>query len=468
MVTANFNTQQIIWQALDKACQTHQQSFELPSDVPLSICVACSGGLDSVVLLHAAELWSRQSGNPQIRIIHVNHQLSSNAGDWQSHVQALSERLGVRLIVEKVVVTPARRESLEAKARDERYGAFARRLDEQSLILLAHHMDDQVETVLIRLFRGSGPDGLAAMRFYNQRQINGRPLGFARPLLDLSRSDLEHYASEYQLSWVEDESNQDTRFDRNRIRHQLWPQVQALWPERWQGIRRAIARSASLSANNQQTLDFLLAEKLSHVLLAPTIVSRDKLTQLPHTVMVDLLRYWLRTNGAGTPSKTTMDNILLALNVGPDNKVEVSWGEHEIRVFSDGIFYLETPYRALELDEEISESSIVTVQDACNGKRNLVFELHDQQWSVRLLDHVIQLPEFFALGGVRVRNLRRSERFKMHHNRPERKMTYWFKEWRVPPWHRDSTIGVFDRDTLLAVTDGERLMLNKTADGLGD
>lgn len=463
MATAKISTQQRIFQALDSAWQTYQDTLAAQADKS-TVTIACSGGLDSMVLLHAAHLWSQNPGNPNVQAFHVNHQLSPNAGDWQRHTKQFCQQYKVPLTAVKVEVSSSNRQSLEAQARVARYGAFASQLSDNSLILLAHHMDDQVETLLIRLFRGSGPDGLAAMRVFSQRDIQGKSLSFARPLLSLPKTALADYANEYQLEWVEDESNQDPSFDRNRIRHELWPQIQVLWPSRWPGFRKAIARSADLAAQQQQSMDYLLKEKLEQAQHSVDILSREQLKQLPECVRVDVLRFWLRERGVSLPSSAIMQTILSALESEQDRSALVQWGGHELRVYADKLYCLAVSYQPLAYELSVSESVVCSVQNAVGELRKLVLKQTSSGWTIQVsgLTAIMNVPTSDRFGSdyLMIRNVNRNDRFKAYANRPERSMTYWFKEWQIPPWHRQSFAGIYQGDSLLAVADGDRLTVN--------
>ena len=181
------------------------------------VAVGFSGGLDSTVLLHAAAMRFPASS---LRALHVNHALQPEACDWQRHCEAVAGALGVAIKVLRVTV---RAGNVEARARSARYAAWRQTLEPSELLLLGHHADDQAETMLWRLFTGRAPVGMP----------RARPLGtgsLSRPLLHLRRSRLLEYAKVNRLSWVEDPSNADTGRDRNFIRHEIVPRIEARFP----------------------------------------------------------------------------------------------------------------------------------------------------------------------------------------------------------------------------------------------
>ncbi|MGH8435461.1 MAG: tRNA lysidine(34) synthetase TilS [Pseudomonas sp.] len=209
--------------------------------------VAFSGGLDSTVLLHLLARLAKCEALPPLSAIHIHHGLQAAAEAWPQHCQKVCADFGVPLEVRQVRVATSA--SLERAAREARYAAFTETLADGELLLTAQHRDDQAETLLFRLLRGAGVRGLAGMP-------SSRPLGrgwLLRPLLGFSRAELEAYAQEQGLSWVEDPSNRDPRFSRNYLRHQVFPQLMAHWPQ----AMVTLARSAAHLREAQGLLDEL-------------------------------------------------------------------------------------------------------------------------------------------------------------------------------------------------------------------
>ena len=201
------------------------------------IFVGFSGGADSHSLLHALVELSRRQALPPIIALHINHGLHEDANDWSAHCAAVASDLGVEFHERAVSVDAGA--SPEAQARDARYRVFESFLDTGDVLLLGHHLDDQVETVLFRLIRGAGPSGLAGIP--EQRPL-GRGL-LMRPLLSITRAQIENYADSHELGYINDGSNEDTRYDRNFLRHEVLPLIESRWP----GYRSGFARSAALS-----------------------------------------------------------------------------------------------------------------------------------------------------------------------------------------------------------------------------
>ena len=215
--------------------------------------IAFSGGLDSTVLLHLLAHLAKNHSLPALSAIHVHHGLQAAADAWPQHCRSVCNELGVPLQVVRVQVEPGA--SLERAAREARYGAFVAATGADELLLTAQHRDDQAETLLFRLIRGAGVRGLAGMP--SQRTLGRGHL--LRPLLDVTRSELEFYAAEHQLRWIDDPSNQDRQFSRNYLRHQVLP----VMIERWPQAVTTMARSAAHLREAQDLLD-----ELAHMDLA--------------------------------------------------------------------------------------------------------------------------------------------------------------------------------------------------------
>ncbi len=208
--------------------------------------VAFSGGLDSSVLLHLLARLRRQHSLPPISAVHVHHGLQVVADAWPAHCQAFCDALNTPLRVERIQVDKAAA-SIERAAREARYAVLAERLGAGEVLLTGQHRDDQAETLLFRLLRGAGVRGLGAMPV--ARQLGRGWL--ARPLLQVSRADLETYARQHELSWVEDPSNADNGFARNFLRNEVLPGLSRHWPQ----ASRNLARSAEHLREAQMLLD---------------------------------------------------------------------------------------------------------------------------------------------------------------------------------------------------------------------
>ena len=447
-------------QALDDACNAHSRS----SSQPQTVWVGCSGGLDSVVLLDLVNHWAAHNGC-RTGVIHVNHQLSANASDWQRHVEDLARHYGNQCISVSVDVIKGKRQSLEAQARAARYQAFASHLEQDAILLLAHHLDDQIETLLLRLFRGSGPQGLGAMQPLMHRTIGERCLHIVRPLLNVTRIELDVYARENGLAWVEDESNLDLSFDRNKVRHGLLPVIQQQWPERYSGIMSAMSRSSELCREQQSALELLLDDKLQHVLVEPIVLDCQALRQAPEKLHPLLVRHWLVKVGAQMPSHAVLQQLLLATKADQQAHSQVFWHTHQVRGYRQRLYFFKSPYVALTV-EQLPQTRIVQGSSAtgepvifilkCDVKNEQILHIEKETSTQQF-----ELPNLACR--YHLAKVDGQHYYASHSQQRARQLKHWFKEWQIPVWHRQSVIGVFANEQLLAVSDGRDCWHNYAA-----
>ena len=279
--------------------------------------IALSGGLDSVVLLHLFARLREREPNITISAHHINHGLSDNAASWQDFCSKLCTDLATDFTCSSVNLVKQSRTSLEALAREKRYACLTENLSAGSYLVSAHHQDDQLETVLLALKRGAGNTGLQGIRS-KQRLKNGYLI---RPLLNFSRQQLEDYAQEFNLQWIEDESNSDQVFDRNYIRHAISPLLKARWP----AIAKTVARSAAICQEQQQLLDEIARSDFAHCsfhLLSQHVLNINELKGLSVARRNNVLRYWFKENNLNYPSARQLavvwnDIVLASVDASP-------------------------------------------------------------------------------------------------------------------------------------------------------
>jgi tRNA(Ile)-lysidine synthase len=273
-----------------------------------------SGGVDSVALLVA--LAERQPC-AALRAVHVHHGLHPNASRWSAHCRALCKQLRVPLTVLRVKVERARGESLEAQARKARYAALAKELQPGEALLTAHHEDDQLETVLLQLMRGAGVAGLAGMP-PRAPFANGLLL---RPLLGVTRVELEAWLTARGIGWIEDDTNADERLDRNYLRRQVLPLIRARWP----GASATVSRSARHAAEAKGLLDGLALADVERACDGAAL-SVTRLRALEGPRRRNALRFWIARAGHPVPDARRLDEIAGAmLAARPDANPEVRW-----------------------------------------------------------------------------------------------------------------------------------------------
>ncbi len=302
---------------------------DIPADAP--VAVGFSGGMDSAVLLDLACGVFLAPG--RLRALHVNHGLHDDAGKWEGFCRGACAERGIPLEVLRVGVAKSGA-SLEGRAREARYGAFRKTLAPGEFLLLGHHLDDQMETLLLRLLRGAGLRGLTGIP---GRRALGRGLIF-RPLLHCERRELADYARERGLAWVEDASNRDIGFDRNFCRHEILP----LMGRRWPGYRRDWERSRQLIGRADGLLDELAGIDLARCAADKANCLRvDRLRQLGRPRLHNALRCWIEA-GTGRPAdpgklRRLPDGLIL-----PEQEIraEIEFGEHFVRKYHDGLYLL--------------------------------------------------------------------------------------------------------------------------------
>ena len=292
------------------------------------VWVAYSGGLDSTVLLHRLHA----AGVRHLRALHVHHGLQRSADDWARHCRAQCRALGVPLGVLRVAIDADDPAGPEAAARQARYTALRSRMRAGDLLVTAHHRGDQAETVLLRLLRGAGVDGLAAMR----PLIDFEPGHLWRPLLALPRSVLQAYAEKAGLRWIEDPHNQSPRYARSYLRQDVLPRLQQHWPQ----AEASLARAAGHCAQSANLLDDLAALDLAALSDAATL-RVGALLRLSDARRRNLLRYWVRERGYEAPSSAALERLereLLAAK--EDAQPLLHLGRYEFRRYRDRLYLM--------------------------------------------------------------------------------------------------------------------------------
>lgn len=400
------------------------------------IAVGLSGGCDSSVLLHA--LAHNQAARERgLRAIHVDHGLHPDSALWAEQAVALARSLDVDCIVLPVAVERRSGSGPEAAARAARYAAWSLQLRPGEILALGHHRDDQVETVLLKLLRGAGGEGLGAMRPW--RALASGWLW--RPLLDLPREALAAHAAEHRLTWIDDPSNTDQRMDRNYLRHRVLP----LLRERWPRSDAVIARSAEWLRASADYLDTRVERAAAQLIgLDPATLRIAGWLALPDALRDPVLRHWLRALDLAQPSHLQAAELLRQMQTAePDSTPLLRWPGAELRRYRDLLHAM--PPRPLI----------------------------DDGWSCAFDGSVVELPA--GLGSLlldgqpsadsnamTVRFRRRGERIQLPGETHHRELRDLFQQNGIPPWQRDRLPMVIAGDgELLAVAD---LWLSHRAD----
>lgn len=293
------------------------------------VLLGLSGGVDSMVLLHLLrQLASHYHWH--LSALHVHHDISPNADAWANFCAQQCQALGVPLHIERVDITPLRELGIEAAARKLRHAAFATQVCD--FIVLAHHADDQSETLLLQLLRGAGVRGASAMPLLSQTTASQAAV--MRPLLHSSRNDILNYAAAHDLPWIEDESNADVSYPRNFLRHHVMPML----AEKFPAYRDTLVRSAQHFAEASQLLDELAAQDAQHS-LAGYMLDMAALQPLADARSKNLLRYFLYQVGAPMPSTVLLDTLLQQLRYAQqDAAVLVEYAGWQIRRYQNKVY----------------------------------------------------------------------------------------------------------------------------------
>ena len=387
-----------------------------------SICVGLSGGLDSVVLL---DLIARNAGDRPLSAVHVHHGLSPNADAWAGSCRALCAAHGIALDVERVRVDRDSPEGLEAAAREARYAVYASR--PEGIVALAHHRDDQAETVLLQLLRGAGIKGVAAMP--EIRALEGSHVRIFRPLLAVPRATLSEYAVERGLTWIEDESNASSRHDRNFLRNDVAPLLDARLP-RWREAAARFARHASAAdalLDELARIDGLPASR-GEELVANAALSPER--------RANLLRAFLALNEAPMPSEARLAEMTAQLFDARDDA--------NIRIGHEGLTCVR--FRDRIRIERLRD--VGSWRQPWHGELEVDLAEHGAVHFERVSGEGLEAARS-AEPGWHFAGREGGERLRTHPRRPTRTLKNLLQEANVPPWERERMPLLFHGERLV-------------------
>lgn len=409
--------------------------------------LAFSGGLDSHVLLHALVQIRQQlppvslhpegikvCSTPAIIALHVHHGLHADADSWTRHCQQICAELQVELRVLTVNAAADRGVSPEDAARIARYEALHAQMQEGDGLLTAHHQEDQAETLLLQLLRGSGPHGLAAM----PRYASAGPALHMRPMLGMTRDEIREYAQLHQLQWIEDSSNEDTGYDRNYIRHEILPALRQRWP----AVAATLSRSATHCADAAGLIDERAREDLAGLRGAEADqLSISSLLQLQEVRCRNLLRAWLEGLGLPLPSTAHMQHILQdVLHARADATPVVRWPGAEVRRYRDILYAM--PPLTVHAAGQLLEWDVT---------RSLQLPGLDLALRLEVLERGGLDPGLLSGRRVMVRFRTGGERCQPAGRQGTHDLRKLFQELGIPPWRRQRIPLIYVDDVLAAV-----------------
>ncbi|SDS77680.1 tRNA(Ile)-lysidine synthase [Halopseudomonas xinjiangensis] len=374
-----------------------------------------SGGLDSMALLHALSLLRGSSELPPISAVHVHHGLHADADRWAAQCADACRRAGVPLQVIQVTVAPGA--SVENAARNARYDAFEAALEPGEVLLLAHHRDDQIETVLFRLLRGTGLRGLAGMP---QRRSLGSATMF-RPLLDWPRAQLQSWAQQQGLSWIEDPANSDPRFARTALRHDILPRVRQAWPM----AEGSLLRLAEHVGESLELLDERAEEDWKRVVPSPKdpwlhcwpALMVEPLLGLSRARQANLLRFWLHRLGCRMPDQRQLRELIDQLAARPDSQPAITLDGYRL-IRASGCLWLLPQHLPIPQAQRIEPAKQIDLP----GNGRLCFEpgpgglSGDGQWDIR-----------YRQGGETIKPA----------GRPSQSLKHLLQDAAIPAWLRE-------------------------------
>jgi tRNA(Ile)-lysidine synthase len=407
-------------------------SGDKPSELaaPVHVGIAFSGGLDSTVLLHLASRFEAGPQSPPVRFhaFHVNHGLSPNADAWEAHCAAVADRAGMPYASAKVTVPRDAGDGMEQAARIARYAALGDlcRSGGVHLLLAAHHQDDQAETVLLQMLRGSGLRGLSGMAALQpEHDLLGPRVALGRPLLQVARAALERVLADAGLPLIQDESNHDTLIRRNAVRHAITPVVETFFP----GFAPLLSRTAA----HAQAATVLLQELAEIDHAACTLpeyggaLAVAGLRKLSESRFDNLLRYWLHHHGVRLPSTARLAEI----------REQMLGAEGDMHPYFD--FAEQTLHRIadrLELHPKLGLPPSGPIDVEWHGEA----EIAVPSWRGRLLFEHTAGPglsrESVLNQPLTLRPRAGQERLKLALNRPSKSLKSLFQEADIAPWRR--------------------------------
>jgi tRNA(Ile)-lysidine synthase len=389
--------------------------------------IGFSGGADSTALLLAMhEL--RDQIEAQICAIHFNHGLQVEADEWQQHCRSFCQQRGIEFHLQALQLDQPGRQSQEQYARQQRYNCMEKLLADGEIFLTAHHADDNAETLILNLMRGSGVDGLAAIP--PLRKINNAWV--ARPLLDFSRKDLEQYLQRKGITWFEDPSNLDLSYDRNYVRKQLFPELDQRWPGVVKRLNRTAVHVREFSSVTSTMLRAQYHELLSDGIMFPL----KPLVLLNVETQSLLLRQWFRLQDLPFPPRQRLAEFLSQINSGEgtDRRPELRWAGNLVKQHGNELWLQQEPYPDLCPEQ--------------SWQSGMSLELGPDFGQVQLCGKSVSIPSDWKIGPGNS-----GSRLKMHAGGPGRRLKDLLRESGLPPWLRKAIPVLYWQDDIAAIGD---------------
>jgi len=407
-----------------------------------AIIIAYSGGLDSSVLLHAAVQLKNQKKISELSAAHVNHGLQSHADEWQNHCEKICEKWQLPLKTTRLNLTDKNQLS-EADARDGRFQFLEQLVENGQMILFAHHLDDQVETLLFRLFRGTGMHGMSGIP--EARNFGkGRAL---RPLLKFSRQELLNYAKQHQLKWIEDPSNRQSEYRRNFIRND----VLSLIRSKWSSVSQSIAQFSNIAKQQVEILDEVAEQDLLDLHINLESLCLNKLIDLSLARQNNLLHFWVRRITNQSPSFGEIAEVFKQLDfstgviVDPEKSIKVKVGSGWIRSYNQRLYFCSN-----EEPEPLKKSKVwMNLKEPLELENGLSVSSKTVKNITSENEFMIRKPEADEVVTVRPRVGGEVVHPSYRQHSTELKKIY--QELKIPPWKRKWLPLIYYDDQLVAI-----------------
>tara|TARA_E500000331_G_scaffold230976_1_gene221221 strand:- start:102243 stop:103580 length:1338 start_codon:yes stop_codon:yes gene_type:complete len=394
-----------------------------------TVFIAYSGGQDSTVLLHTLP---KLDLGIEIKAIHINHLIQEESFTWERHCKKNCDNLGIDLIIKKASLDIKSPGGTEAQARVARYLSFSQIISKNQLLVTAHHADDQLETFLLRLLRGSGVKGLRGILAFNAFG-NGY---LARPFLNITKSEICIISQYLKLDWIEDISNKDISFDRNYLRHKILPQVYKRWPS-----AQIVTTRASEKMVEAESLLNTLAKIDSDRIINKNKIPIDFITGYDKSRSRNLLRSLISDLGLPVPSSSQLEALLDSLLIlRNDAKTQVNWKGAEARIFK-GNLYLFKPMESL---------SSFKNEECLSREKTWISPCGDLSLEVTLGSG---LPDSWINEGLHVRFRKGGEKLIILNSTHHKTLKNLFHSKSIVPWMRDKIPLIYYKGQLVAVAD---------------
>ena len=414
-------------QIQDKIYQSFQDNLKQDS-ADLEILLGFSGGLDSSVLLHLLAQMQTQL-HFKLKAIHVHHGLSSSADDWLNFCKQKCKLLDIEFYDVKVKINDKSTLGIEGEARELRYEAIRKK--QKGVVALGHHQNDQAETLLLQLLRGSGLKGLAGMPEFDEKR------NFWRPMLNIKKELIEKYASENNIEYIEDESNEDVNFDRNFIRKKVLPLMESRYP----ASIETISRSANNISEGHQINELLALDDSKNVMSGDgSYLLIENLNKLPNLRAINLIRWWLSFNNLLMPSKKNIEELTRQVNyIKKDTSLNLKISnDQSIRAYGDKLFIV-------NMKNKLSSYHL-----KWSGQEEIELPNKSKLHFVKTKRGGLSLSKL-GVNTLYIKSRTGGEKLKPFPDQPSRSLKYLFQKANIPHWERDQVPLVFANEQLVAV-----------------